>query len=181
MRTRLIQIFTTFFAVLIVCMSFFHSFVLHPTSAYFPLETMDDGTGVTPGPGGSTGVSGGPGGSTGVSSGPGGGSGVSPGPGGTTGITNPVKQDNICKLINSLVNIVVEIGAIVAVLFIIWSGFLFIKAQGKPDELTKAKNTFYMTLIGTAILVGASVITKIIVNTVFSVTGDTTGGGICKP
>ncbi len=111
---------------------------------------------------------------------PGPGTVVPPGPG--TTIPNPLnsKFSNICNLINEIINIIAEIGAIVAVLFIIWSGFLFIAAQGNKEKVTQAKNTFYTTIIGTAILLGASVITKIIFNTVTSITARVSdGGGIC--
>ncbi len=89
------------------------------------------------------------------------------------------KFDNICKLISAILNIVAEIGAIVGALFIIWSGFLFIKAQGNPEEIKKAKRTFYTTIIGLAILLGASVITKIVFKTIQSITTADGSVSIC--
>jgi hypothetical protein len=90
------------------------------------------------------------------------------------------KIGNICDLINQILNIIAELGAIVAVLFILWSGFLFITAQGNKEKVTQAKNTFITTIVGTAILLGASVIAKIIFNTVTAITTSVSeGGGIC--
>lgn len=142
--------------------------------------------------GAGTGVSGSSGAGTGVNGNSGVGSGVSgnAGPGNPVGgnngqnaIVNPTSFKNICDFINTILNIVAEIGAIVAVMFIIWSGFLFIKAQGNKSEIQTAKSTFYTTIIGTAILVGASVITKIIINTVGAVAtsvNGSSGGNICS-
>jgi hypothetical protein len=147
-----------------------------------PFEDGNSGGSVTPGGGGSVT----PGGGGSVT--PGGGGSVTPGGGGSVtpggiGLPNPAagKANNICDLLNAVINIVVELGALVGVLFIIWSGFLFIKAQGNTTQLDHAKRTFYTTIIGLAILLGASVITKIIFNTVSSIT--TAGGAtsICPP
>lgn len=98
-------------------------------------------------------------------------------PGSDTGATgelqNPLKYKSMCELIAKLLEIVAELGAIVGVLFIIWSGFQFITAQGNPEKISAAKRTFYMTIIGVAILLGASVIAKLIFNTVMSVISKT--------
>ncbi len=80
------------------------------------------------------------------------------------------------KVLNLLLDIVMEVGAIIAVLFIVWSGFLFIKAQGNPEGIKKAKSTFFTTIIGAAIVLGASVIAKIILNTLTQITGTPFGG-----
>ncbi len=117
---------------------------------------------------------------SGVNSGTSAGSGVN-----SSALTNPLAKANIgnlCQLVNAVLNIISEIGALVAVLFIIWSGFLFIKAQGNKAELDKAKKTLYTTIIGTAILVGASVITKVLVDTIGQISSSVGGGsgGICS-
>jgi beta-lactamase regulating signal transducer with metallopeptidase domain len=80
------------------------------------------------------------------------------------GTTLPVLIANLLKLI-------AQIGAVVCVFFIIYSGFLFIKAQGDPGEITKAKSVFFWSIIGTAILLGAAVIAELIKGTVNSVIG----------
>ncbi len=86
-------------------------------------------------------------------------------------IDNPLGVKTIPELITVLLQLVARIGAIVCVFFIIYSGFLFIKAQGQPAELTKAKNIFLWSVIGTAVLLGASVIAGLIQGTVESVVG----------
>ena len=54
----------------------------------------------------------------------------------------------------------------VIVIMLIYSGFLFISAQGKAEELTKAKNALIYTLIGAAIILGAKGLADVLKNTV---------------
>lgn len=85
----------------------------------------------------------------------------------------PSPSSNLSSLpavLNVIITIVTEVGSIIAVLFIIWSGFLFIQAQGNPEKIKKAKMTFFTTIIGTALLLGGSVIANIVLNTVTSIT-----------
>ncbi|MBI4086552.1 hypothetical protein HY416_01065 [Candidatus Kaiserbacteria bacterium] len=51
---------------------------------------------------------------------------------------------------------------------IMYSGFLYVTAQGKPDQITKATKAFTWTIIGAVIVLGAQVLLTIITNTVHS-------------
>ena len=83
------------------------------------------------------------------------------------GIQNPLnKGTDIPKFISYILGYVVKIGGIVAIFAFIWAGFLFVKAQGNPAELEKAKTTFINTCIGVAVLLGAQLIASIIVGTI---------------
>ncbi len=77
-------------------------------------------------------------------------------------IKNPIKVENIGELVNSILGIVLQISVPVAVVFIIYSGFLFVTARGDPKKLTDAKRTFMWTVVGIAVLLGASVIAGVI-------------------
>lgn len=82
-------------------------------------------------------------------------------------LQNPLTGINsIPDFIIALIKIAISIGTWVAVLFIIYSGFLFIKARGNPKDLEHAKSTFLWTIIGTAILLGAYVIANAISGTI---------------
>lgn len=85
-----------------------------------------------------------------------------------TGIVNPLNSeiDTIPKFIEAIIEIVLVIGVPIVVLAIIYVGFLFVKAQGKPEEITKAKKALLYTLIGAALLLGAFVIANAIGKTV---------------
>lgn len=71
----------------------------------------------------------------------------------------------ISAFLNLILDIVVKIGTPIAVLFIIYSGFLFVTARGDSGQITKAKETFMWTIIGTLILFGARLLGTILENT----------------
>ncbi len=48
-----------------------------------------------------------------------------------------------------------EAGLALAVILIIWSGFLFVTALGNDEKIKKAKKTFLWTLVGTAVFFGS--------------------------
>lgn len=85
----------------------------------------------------------------------------------TPGIDNPLKPqfDSLPNLIFALVDIVSTIGFYIAVFFIIYSGFLFVKARGNEKDIGTAKEALKWTLIGTAVLLGARVIADVIQGT----------------
>ena len=79
---------------------------------------------------------------------------------------NPLKSDSIKDVLTSFFDIIIELGAIAVTLAIIYSGFLFVMAQGKPEDLKKARTIFYWTIIGGLVLLGAQVISSIIQTTI---------------
>jgi threonine/homoserine/homoserine lactone efflux protein len=82
---------------------------------------------------------------------------------------------SLCELLAKLVTIITELGAIIGVLYLIYSGFRFIAAQGNKDEIKKAKASLINALFGVVILLGATVIVQIIIGTISSVLGGPTG------
>lgn len=82
-------------------------------------------------------------------------------------INNPLKNvTTLNGLIVKLLNIILTIGVPFVALMIIYSGFLFVKAQGNDKELGTAKETLKWTLIGGTILLSAWVIAKALAGTV---------------
>ena len=86
------------------------------------------------------------------------------------GTTGP---QNLPDFIKAIIKIVLIVGIPILALAIIYSGFLFVKAQGNPESLTKAKNSLLYTVIGGALLLGAFVIATAIGQTVKDI-----GGGV---
>lgn len=86
------------------------------------------------------------------------------------GTTGP---QNLPDFIKAIIQIVLVVGIPVLVLAIIYSGFLFVKAQGNPGELEVAKRSLLYTVIGGALLLGAFVIATAIGQTVKDI-----GGGV---
>jgi hypothetical protein len=100
-----------------------------------------------------------------------GGGGSTPTPGGGTNmniiIVNPFKQDTIEGLINVVLNdILIPIGGVVAVIMVMYAGFLFVTARGNEAQITKAKQALLYAVIGAAILLGAKVISDAISKTI---------------
>ena len=86
--------------------------------------------------------------------------------GGIGSITNPIKYSDLMSFINALIEIVIQIGTPILVLAVIYVGFLFVQASGKPEKLKEAKDALVYTLIGAAIVLGAFIISAAIKGTV---------------
>ncbi len=85
-------------------------------------------------------------------------------------IVNPIpKISSLTGLIKTILEAVVTIGIPIVTLAIIYCGFLFVKALGKPEELKKAKDALLYTVIGSAILLGAWTIAQLISDTVLEI------------
>ena len=84
-------------------------------------------------------------------------------------IENPLDNTStFYGLILKIADIVFLIGVPIAVIFIIYSGLLFVTARGNEEKLKTAKRTFWWAILGTAILLGAKVLALAIEATVKS-------------
>lgn len=94
-------------------------------------------------------------------------------PSGVVKLENPLRSelDSIPAFLNALLNIVVKIGIPIVTLFIIYTGFLFVKARGNEQELSDAKKSLVWTLIGAAIVLGATVLAGAIEGTIKDIQG----------
>ncbi len=84
-------------------------------------------------------------------------------------IPNPLRNTTgtIPDLIIAIIdNIVLPIGGVVAVLMVMWAGFLFVTARGNEKKITDAKQAILYACIGAAILLGAKVIASAIQATI---------------
>ena len=81
-------------------------------------------------------------------------------------LDNPINVQTVPEFILKVVDIVKIIAITVITFFIIYSGFLFVTAQGKPDKLKTAKSTILWTCVGTAIILGASILANAIQGTI---------------
>ncbi|MCK5590972.1 MAG: hypothetical protein KAI72_03350 [Candidatus Pacebacteria bacterium] len=78
----------------------------------------------------------------------------------------PTGPNDIPTFLNSLFADIVKIGAVVLAFYIVYSGYLFVSAQGNEQALQKAKDSFKWVLIGGAILLGAQVLSSAILKTI---------------
>lgn len=91
--------------------------------------------------------------------------------GATPTIKNPLATDDLEGLLKKVLNIVTVFGSLVVVFFIIYSGFKFVTAQGDTNKIKEAREMFYATVIGAAILLGANLIATVVLETVKATTG----------
>ena len=62
---------------------------------------------------------------------------------------------SISDCIKKVLEVAIQLSLYVAIVLIIWSGFLFVTAMGDMTKLKKARSTLLWTIIGLAIIVGA--------------------------
>ncbi len=77
-------------------------------------------------------------------------------------LKNPLKSSTFPALVENVAKIVAEIGFPIAVIALIYAGFLFVTARGNEKKLEDAKRVFFWAMIGTALLVGAWAISRAI-------------------
>jgi hypothetical protein len=86
-------------------------------------------------------------------------------------ITNPLKGlTSIPEFVSSLLSFVAQVGAVFAVLALIWVGFLYVQARGNPGAIGKAHTAFKNTIIGIILLLGAQLIASVITGTIGALT-----------
>ncbi|MDP3763844.1 MAG: hypothetical protein Q8Q92_04390 [bacterium] len=102
------------------------------------------------------------------------------GGGGTTDVKVTLKNpfsggDSLFALMKTIVNkVILPIGGVLAVLAFIYSGFLYVTAQGNEANIKTAHKALLYTSIGTAILLGSWVLANVICRTIGQL-----GGPIC--
>lgn len=91
-----------------------------------------------------------------------------PGPTLKVTIENPLRGSNtLFSLLKNIINeIVLPIGGVLAVLAFIYSGFLYVVAQGNETKLKTAHKALLYTSIGTAVLLGSWVLANLICSTI---------------
>ena len=73
--------------------------------------------------------------------------------GANNSLNNPIGTTDFTKLAESIIEWIVNIGILIAVFMIIYSGILFMISRGNDEDITKAKKALMWSLIGLAILI----------------------------
>ena len=81
-------------------------------------------------------------------------------------IKNPLAFDSISEFLNALLDVIIMFMIPIITLAVVYSGFMFITAQGNPEKLSTAKKVILYTLIGATIILGAKVIATVVEGTV---------------
>ena len=84
----------------------------------------------------------------------------------TPTLKNPLGEiKTVDALVKFIINLALQIGLPIAALFIMYAGYMFVTARGNTSQLDAAKETLLYTIIGSAVLLGAYVITDILTGT----------------
>ena len=81
-------------------------------------------------------------------------------------LTNPLQFGTIQDFLKALLGALMYLGLPLVALIIIYSGFMFITAQGNPGKIEKAKMNIFYVLIGAGVFLGAWALTGIVANTI---------------
>lgn len=87
-------------------------------------------------------------------------------------LKNPLTDNfsSIPQFISGALKVMVMVALPVISLFIVYSGFLFVFAQGNQEQLAKAKTNFVYVVIGSILILGAWVFASIIGGTISELT-----------
>lgn len=91
--------------------------------------------------------------------------------GAETTLENPLRADTLQDFLGDLVEGIVFLSIPVIVFFIIYAGFMFVTSGGDTKKIETAKKTALYTIIGAAIILGASLIAVILQGTFDSFQG----------
>ena len=99
----------------------------------------------------------------------------------TTTLDNPLSATSLFCFLKDILDVFLTIGVIIAVLFMVYAGFLFVTARGAEAQLTTAKKAFLGAVFGTTIIMGVWVIAQAIVGTVNAIRPDTASISLTCP
>lgn len=78
-------------------------------------------------------------------------------------------------VIGSIIRVILTVLGVVLLVYIVYSGFLWMTAGGDVEQVKKAKNMLEQAIIGVAIILAAYAISEFVVSRLVSATIDSTG------
>lgn len=81
-------------------------------------------------------------------------------------LCNPIKFKNLTSFFLELVNVVIQYGALLIVLMLVFAGFKFVVAQGNPEKVSEARTMLTWIIVGAFVLLGVFVIRAAICGTI---------------
>jgi hypothetical protein len=93
------------------------------------------------------------------------------------GLCNPIRYDTIKDFLTAMLDALIVIAFPFIVLAVVYAGFLFVSARGNEEKLKTAKRVFVWVIVGSLIILGASVLSNVIGGTVDKLKS---GGGVSE-
>lgn len=84
---------------------------------------------------------------------------------------NPIAAGNLYDLLVAILNSIIYIVFPIIVMMIIYTGFLFVSAQGNPSKLEEARRALLWTIIGAIVILGSKALALAIQATVKNIQG----------
>ncbi|MEI6396783.1 MAG: pilin [Candidatus Taylorbacteria bacterium] len=84
---------------------------------------------------------------------------------GTFTIKNPLQANSVSELVQTASQIFAYVVVLIGVMALIWTGLLYVLAQGNSEKLTQLKKQLLWIVVGIAIVIGARIIINIVVTT----------------
>jgi Type IV secretion system pilin len=81
---------------------------------------------------------------------------------GSVKLISPLGDVTIKSFLLSLIDVVMILAIPLIVFFIIYSGFLYVTAQGNPEKIKQASKALTYAVIGALLILGATAIVKIV-------------------
>lgn len=72
------------------------------------------------------------------------------------------RPEDLAKILLAVFEIILRVAGLVAVIFVIWGGFVYLLSQGEPDKIKGARETIVHALVGLAIAVSATAIVNLV-------------------
>ncbi len=86
------------------------------------------------------------------------------------GFQNPLAFDTLPEFLYAILEAAILILFPIIVLMIVYTGFLFVSAQGNPAKLEQARKSLLWTLVGSLVVLGSYTLARAIEATVGSIT-----------
>lgn len=87
--------------------------------------------------------------------------------------TAGIEQGNLNSIIGGILNVAMGFLGVIAVLIILYGGFIWMTAGGEQDKVDKAKKMIYAGIIGLVIIFAAYAIAMFVMSNLRSIVGNT--------
>ena len=79
---------------------------------------------------------------------------------------NPLSFPNVTDLLAAVLNVFIIIATPIIVFYLIYAGFLYVTARGKPEQIQKASHALLYGVIGGVVILGSVAIVEIVTSLV---------------
>lgn len=76
------------------------------------------------------------------------------------------RPSDVAKIALAVLEIILRVAGIVAVIFVIWGGFIYLLSQGDAEKVKGARETIVHALVGMAIAVSATAIVNLLARSI---------------